>query len=126
MSKNFDSPMEKEFCHVPYSEYDVCWCQPFDGPKHPQCPMHGQPNMSEVGSMETGKADDKNPILLQQKRLDDLKEHFRWKAENNIRFYEKLGMTTEEKVEFLAGEFATTYWLGEMRRLDWPKENARG
>jgi hypothetical protein len=28
-------------CGVPYSTADVCWCQPFDGPKHPQCPMHG-------------------------------------------------------------------------------------
>jgi hypothetical protein len=28
---------------VPYSESDACWCQPFDGPKHPNCPMHGKP-----------------------------------------------------------------------------------
>lgn len=27
--------------YVPYSEADVCWCQPFDGPTHPECPMHG-------------------------------------------------------------------------------------
>ena len=27
---------------VPYSESDVCWCQPFDGPTHPRCPMHGE------------------------------------------------------------------------------------
>jgi hypothetical protein len=26
---------------VPHSTSDVCWCQPFDGPKHPKCPMHG-------------------------------------------------------------------------------------
>lgn len=25
---------------VPYSTADVCWCQPFDGPQHPECPMH--------------------------------------------------------------------------------------
>jgi hypothetical protein len=28
---------------VPHSTSDVCWCQPFDGPKHPNCPMHGKP-----------------------------------------------------------------------------------
>ena len=28
---------------VPYSESDACWCQPFDGQKHPNCPMHGKP-----------------------------------------------------------------------------------
>jgi len=52
--------------------------------------------------------------------LEELKSQFRWKAENNIRFYENLGMTTEQKVDFLAGEFAAVYWLGEMRRLEWP------
>lgn len=26
---------------IPFSPSDVCWCQPFDGPMHPQCPMHG-------------------------------------------------------------------------------------
>ena len=25
---------------VPYSKADACWCQPFDGPRHPECPMH--------------------------------------------------------------------------------------
>lgn len=61
-----------------------------------------------------------NPLLMQTDRLKKLAEQFRWKAENNIRFYEKLDMTTEEKVDFLAQEFASVYWLGEMRRLDWP------
>lgn len=28
--------------YVPYSEFDACWCQPFDGPVHPHCPMHGK------------------------------------------------------------------------------------
>ena len=27
---------------VPYTTSDLCWCQPFDGPVHPQCPMHGE------------------------------------------------------------------------------------
>ena len=61
-----------------------------------------------------------NPLLMRSERLKELAEQFRWKAENNIRFYEKLGMTTEQKVDFLAQEFAAIYWLGEMRRLDWP------
>lgn len=61
-----------------------------------------------------------NPLLRQSERLKELADSFRWKAENNIRFYEKLDMTTEQKVDFLAQEFASVYWLGEMRRLDWP------
>lgn len=61
-----------------------------------------------------------NPLLMQSERLKDLAEQFRWKAENNIRFYEKLDMTTEQKVDFLAQEFAGVYWLGELKRLDWP------
>lgn len=26
---------------IPFSSADVCWCQPFNGPQHPNCPMHG-------------------------------------------------------------------------------------
>lgn len=26
---------------IPFTAADVCWCQPFDGPEHPDCPMHG-------------------------------------------------------------------------------------
>jgi len=58
--------------------------------------------------------------LFHSKRLKELEHNFRWKAENNIRFYEKLGMTTEQKVDFLAKEFASVYWLGEIGRLAWP------
>jgi hypothetical protein len=61
-----------------------------------------------------------NPLLMHSERLKELASQFRWKAENNIRFYEKLDMTTEQKVDFLAQEFAGIYWLGEMHRLDWP------
>lgn len=57
---------------------------------------------------------------MQSEYLKELAAQFRWKAENNIRFYEKLDMTTEQKVDFLAQEFAAAYWLGEMRILDWP------
>jgi len=32
-----------ERAHVPFSTADVCWCQPFEGPTHPECPMHGAP-----------------------------------------------------------------------------------
>lgn len=27
--------------YVPFSTSDVCWCQPFDAPAHPFCPLHG-------------------------------------------------------------------------------------
>lgn len=33
--------------HVPFSRADVCWCQPFDGPVHPHCPMHGESEQPE-------------------------------------------------------------------------------
>lgn len=48
------------------------------------------------------------------KRLEYLAEQYRWKAGNNIRFYENLDMTTEEKVDFLAKEFASIHWLVEI------------
>lgn len=35
---------------VPYSKADVCWCQPFGGAQHPDCPTHGTgtlPGMAE-------------------------------------------------------------------------------
>ena len=54
-----------------------------------------------------------NPLLMHSERLKTLAEQFRWKAENNIRFYEKLDMTTEQKVDFLAQ-------VGEWHRLDRP------
>lgn len=34
--------------HVPFSPSDACWCQPFDGPKHPHCPMHGDDPMGRM------------------------------------------------------------------------------
>lgn len=27
--------------YVPFTECDACWCQPFNVPPHPRCPMHG-------------------------------------------------------------------------------------
>ena len=60
--------------------------------------------------------------ILHAKHLAELAANFRWKAENNIRFYEKLNMTTEQKVDFLAKEFASVYWLGELRRQAWPNQ----
>lgn len=24
----------------PFTTADVCWCEPFEGPIHPECPMH--------------------------------------------------------------------------------------
>lgn len=26
---------------VPFTECDACWCQPYDVPANPDCPMHG-------------------------------------------------------------------------------------
>jgi hypothetical protein len=51
---------------------------------------------------------------IHQARIDELARAYRWKAENNIRFYEKLGMSTEQKVDFLAKEFASIHWLVEI------------
>lgn len=47
-------------------------------------------------------------------RIEELAKQYRWKAENNIRFYEKLDMTTDQKVDFLAKEFASIHWLVEI------------
>lgn len=57
---------------------------------------------------------DRGETPLLSERVKELEKAYRWKAENNIRFYEKLGMTTEQKVEFLAKEFATVHWLVEI------------
>ncbi len=46
-------------------------------------------------------------------RRDELAEKFTWKAENIVRFFDRLGMTTEEKVKFLAQEFAGVHMLME-------------
>lgn len=51
---------------------------------------------------------------LHSRRIEELAKQYRWKAENNIRFYEKLDMTTEQKVDFLAKEFASIHWLVEI------------
>ena len=50
-------------------------------------------------------------LHVQQKELT---QQYRWKAENNIRFFDKLGMTTEEKVQFLAEEFARVHISGRL------------
>ncbi len=43
---------------------------------------------------------------LLQKREDELATQYRWKAENIVRFFDHLHMTTEAKVAFLARELA--------------------
>lgn len=68
-----------------------------------------------VEVLDVGSA--KQRIILQSKQLEEWAKQLRWKAENNIRFYEKLGMTTDEKVDFLSKEFSNIYWLGTMNRL---------
>ena len=52
------------------------------------------------------------------KRLDKLAEQYTWKAENIVRFFDKLGMTTTQKEEFLARELAGAYIQGTMLGLD--------
>jgi hypothetical protein len=56
----------------------------------------------------------RNASRLASERINELTEGYRWKAENNIRFYEKLGMTTKQKEDFLAREFATIHWIVEI------------
>ena len=46
-------------------------------------------------------------------RRNELAEQYRWKAENIVRFFDKLGMTTKEKVTFLSQELAGAYMLAE-------------
>jgi hypothetical protein len=43
--------------------------------------------------------------------IDELQKAYIWKAENIVRWFDGLGMTKEQKVEFLAREFATVHWL---------------
>lgn len=33
---------------VPYTKADVCWCDPFDAPKNPECPMHKENDMKDT------------------------------------------------------------------------------
>lgn len=46
-------------------------------------------------------------------RRDELSERYRWKAENIVRFFDKLGMTKKQKVKFLAEELAGAYMQAE-------------
>ena len=39
-------------------------------------------------------------------RRDILAKNYRWKAENIVRFFDKLGMTKQAKIKFLSEEFA--------------------
>jgi hypothetical protein len=41
--------------------------------------------------------------------IKELQKQYMWKAENIVRFIEKLGMTQEQKVEFVAYELANAY-----------------
>jgi hypothetical protein len=49
-------------------------------------------------------------------RKHELSKSYHWKAENNIRFFDKLGMTTEQKIKFLADEFAGVHMFAEDNR----------
>ena len=45
---------EADATHVPYSPPDLCWCQPFDGPVHPYCPMHGKAEADALTLLDAG------------------------------------------------------------------------
>lgn len=42
----------KGLAFVPFTSADKCWCQPFDGPKHLKCPMHGKPVPMTAASVQ--------------------------------------------------------------------------
>lgn len=50
---------------------------------------------------------------LASERIAALAETYHWKAANVVRFFENLDMTTKQKEEFLAKEFATIHWVVE-------------
>ncbi len=46
-----------------------------------------------------------------------LTEQYRWKAENIVRFFDKLGITTKQKEDFLASELAYVHSSAEINLL---------
>ena len=46
-------------------------------------------------------------------RRDKLAAKYRWKAENIVRFFDKLGMTKKQKIEFLSEELAGIHMQAE-------------
>ena len=50
-------------------------------------------------------------------RRDELADKYRWKAQNIVRFFDKLGMTTKQKVKFLSEELAGAYMQAELDQL---------
>jgi hypothetical protein len=51
---NAQDQAEADSTHVPYSPPDLCWCQPFDGPVHPYCPMHGKAEADALTLLDAG------------------------------------------------------------------------
>ena len=51
---NAQDQAEADATHVPYSPPDLCWCQPFDGPVHPYCPMHGKAEADALTLLDAG------------------------------------------------------------------------
>lgn len=47
-------------------------------------------------------------------RRNELVAQYEWKAENIVRFFDHLGMTTEQKVKFLSEELAEAYMSAEI------------
>ena len=48
------------------------------------------------------------------KRRNELSKQYKWKAENIVRFFDGLGMTTKQKVKFLSEELADVYMCAEI------------
>jgi hypothetical protein len=56
-------------------------------------------------------------IANPKKHLEQVRElqaAYAWKAANIVRFFDNLGMTTEEKEKFLAQELAGAYEIGAL------------
>lgn len=60
--------------------------------------------------MSRASAKKRGPYTI---RRDELAEQYEWKAENIVRFFDKLGMNTAEKVKFLSQELAQAYMNAE-------------
>jgi hypothetical protein len=60
--------------------------------------------------------DNKSFAGLTQRR-NELAKQYQWKAENILRFLDKLGMTKKQKEKFIADELAQAYMNAEYTEL---------
>lgn len=62
--------------------------------------------------MPSKRAKPKGPYAARQ---HELAIAYQWKAENIVRFFDKLGMTQKQKIDFLAKEFASVHMFAHLR-----------